>query len=148
MELTKWDNRFFKLALEVATWSKDPNKQVGAVIISEDKKEISYGYNGFPQKIADDARLQHKSTKNDLSLHAEVNAILNAKKSLVNWSLYCSEAICEHCALVIIQAGITRVIMPSVLSSSSWQKSCERAIALFKEANVKIQLVHEIPYYV
>lgn len=148
MELTKWDNRFYQLAYEVAKWSKDPAKQVGAVVISPDKREISYGYNGFPFKLADDARLANKTVKNCLSLHAEVNAILNAKKDLANWSLYCSEAICEQCALVIIQAGITKVTMPAALSSSSWFDSCTKAISLFKEANVTINLVHGIPYYV
>ena len=148
MELSKWDNRFYKLAIEVATWSKDPNKQVGAVVISPDKRKISYGYNGFPAGINDDNRLQDRQLKNDLSLHAEVNAILNAKENLAGWSLYCSEAVCASCALVIIQSGITSVTMPSVTASSNWKDSCEKAISLFKEANVKINLVHGIPYYV
>lgn len=146
--LTKWDGRFFKLAHEVAEWSKDPAKQVGAVVISPNKREVSYGYNGFPHKLNDDARLANKSTKNALSLHAEVNAVLNAKKDLRGWSLYCSEAICEQCALVIIQAGITKVTMPASMSSSSWFDSCTKAVSLFKEANIIINLVHGIPYYV
>lgn len=148
MELSKWDGRFYSLAHEVADWSKDPNKKVGAVVISPDKRRISYGYNGFPANIKDDTRLDNRETKNSLSLHAEVNAILNAKEDLIGWSLYCSEAICNHCALVIIQAGITKVTMPAALASSNWFQSCETAIALFKEANVTINLVHGIPYYV
>lgn len=148
MDLSKWDNRFYSLALEVANWSKDPNKKVGCVVISPDKRKVSYGYNGFPANISDDSRLNNRKIKNELSLHAEVNAILNAKENLASWNLYCSEAICSHCALVIIQAGITKVTMPAAPASSNWFKSCEKAIALFKEANVTINLVHGIPYYV
>lgn len=148
MELTKWDSRFYTLAKEVAVWSKDPNKQVGAVVISPDKRRISYGYNGFPANVKDDNRLENRDTKNELSLHAEVNAILNAKADLTGWSLYCSEAICTKCALVIIQAGITKVVMPSISASSNWYKSCENAISLFKEANITVNLIYGIPYYV
>ena len=34
--------------------SKDPSTQVGCCIVSEDKKIIGIGYNGFPKNISDD----------------------------------------------------------------------------------------------
>jgi len=149
MHLSKWDKRFFTLASEVASWSKDPNKQVGAVAISADKRRISYGYNGFPSAIQDtEQRLSNKEVKNSLSLHAEVNAILNAKENLAGWTIYCSEAICANCALIIIQAGVTKVVMPAIKANSTWKDSCERAIIMFNEANVELTLINEIPYYV
>jgi hypothetical protein len=52
-----WDARFLELAKLVATWSKDPSTQVGAVIVDPHQRVISLGLHGFPQRIADDARL-------------------------------------------------------------------------------------------
>lgn len=44
----EWDRRFLKIAREVATWSKDPSTQVGAVIVDPDQRVVSLGYNGPP----------------------------------------------------------------------------------------------------
>ena len=46
-DLTKWDERFSRIAYEVATWSKDPGTKVGAVLVL-DRRIIATGYNGFP----------------------------------------------------------------------------------------------------
>jgi len=46
--LDKWDERYLALAAEVATWSKDPSTQVGAVTVGSKKEVLSQGFNGFP----------------------------------------------------------------------------------------------------
>ena len=33
--MNKWDTRFLKLAKEIATWSKDPSTQVGAIAVKD-----------------------------------------------------------------------------------------------------------------
>jgi dCMP deaminase len=139
----KWNIRFMRLANEIATWSKDPNKKVGAVLISPDRKEISYGYNGFPSKLKDDERLRFKRMKNNISIHAEQNAILNSKKNLIGWSLYVNTHPCTNCALHIIQAGITKVVTFSIDASSSWTDSCKYATHLFKEAGIEVIYMKE-----
>ena len=50
--LNKWDSRFLEIANLVATWSKDPSTQIGAIAV-KDKRLISTGYNGFPRGIED-----------------------------------------------------------------------------------------------
>ena len=52
MNSTKWDNRFLVLAKLIGSWSKDPSTKVGAVIVDEDNKIVSLGYNGFPKKFS------------------------------------------------------------------------------------------------
>ena len=47
----KWDRRFLKIAREGATWSKDPSTQVGAVIVDQDQRVVSLGYNGPPRGV-------------------------------------------------------------------------------------------------
>ena len=61
MELSKWDRRFLGLAAHVSAWSKDPSTQVGSVV-TNDKRVVSLGFNGFPQGMSDDHRL-HEDRK-------------------------------------------------------------------------------------
>ena len=51
--LDKWDERYLALAAEIATWSKDPSTQVGAVTVGSKKEVLSQGFNGFPRGIND-----------------------------------------------------------------------------------------------
>ena len=138
IKLNKWDNRFLKLALEVSTWSKD-NCKVGAILISPDKKQISYGYNGFPKEISD-KKLKNKNknkNKNDLIIHAEINAILNSKTDLINWVLYCTKFPCLNCAKAIIQSNIKKIVSKR-RQNSSWLKSQNLAYDLLKQCKVII----------
>jgi dCMP deaminase len=134
-KLEKWDKRFLDLATHIATWSKDPNGQVGAVLISQDRKKISYGFNGFPSLIADDERLNSED-KNLLMVHAELNAILNAKTDLTHYTLYCTKTPCSNCATAIIQSGIKHVYCFAPRMSSKWFENQRLAQALFDEAGV------------
>ena len=43
-----WDSTFMGIAKLIAMRSKDPNTQVGAVIVAKDKRILSLGYNGLP----------------------------------------------------------------------------------------------------
>ena len=80
--LDKWDERYLSLAAEVATWSKDPSTQVGAVTVGSKKEVLSQGFNGFPRGIHDtDERYNDRETKYKFVVHAEMNAIYNATYS-------------------------------------------------------------------
>lgn len=134
----KWDDRFMAIAVQVSQWSKDPNKKVGCVIVSPDRREIVYGYNGFPRQIADDERLDNRDIKNEIMVHAEVNALLNAKRDLENWALFVTSHPCVNCACAIIQAGIDEVVVPPISASSNWYEQHKKAEALLKEAGVSV----------
>ena len=80
--MTNWVERFHSLAKEVATWSKDPDCQVGAVVVSPDRRLFTAGYNGFPAGIQDKKnRLSTKSVKNYYTVHAEINDSKSIKKT-------------------------------------------------------------------
>ena len=49
----KWDIRFLEMAKLVASWSKDPSTQVGAIAVRY-RKVIAQGYNGFPRCMGDE----------------------------------------------------------------------------------------------
>ena len=133
----EWDRRHFSLALEVATWSKDPSTQVGAVCVSLDKRQLIPGYNGFAKGVADThERLQDKAMKNMMMVHAELNVIINSNVLLHGWTMYVTKAPCTACANAIINAGIVRMVCPS--PGGSWKESQLFAISILTEANVKV----------
>lgn len=105
-----WDEYFMGVALLAARRSKDPNTQVGACIVSENRIILSTGYNGFPFGCSDDEyswEREGEDTKYPYVVHAELNAILNSNgKSLKNARLYVTHFPCNECAKAIIQSGI------------------------------------------
>ena len=60
-----WDEYFMGVALLAAKRSKDPNTQVGACIVNENKKIMSVGYNGFPLGCSDDSFPWDRTADND-----------------------------------------------------------------------------------
>lgn len=137
--MTEWQLRFMRLAQEAATWSKDQDCAVGAVLVSPDNRKFSFGYNGFPKGIEDtQERMQDNVLKNSLTIHAEVNAILNYHDSVEGYTLYVTKAPCHICAGQLIQAGISMVVCPPVKENSKWTYSCQLAQELFSEAGVKV----------
>lgn len=111
-----WDEYFMGVALLAAQRSKDPGTQVGACIVSPENVILSTGYNGFPYGCSDDefpwAREgKPNETKYPFVVHAELNAILNARgQSLAGSRIYVALFPCNECAKAIIQSGIKRVI--------------------------------------
>ena len=91
-----WDEYFMGVALLAAKRSKDPNTQVGACIVDSNNIILSTGYNGFPYGCSDDLypwEREGEDTKYNYVVHAELNAILNARgKNLKGARLYVEEA--------------------------------------------------------
>ena len=111
-----WDEYFMGVALLASQRSKDPNTQVGACIVDDQNRILSTGYNGFPQGCSDDDFPWNRDealgeTKYQFVVHAELNAILNARgKSLAGSKVYVALFPCNECAKAIIQSGISEVI--------------------------------------
>ena len=111
-----WDEYFMGVALLAAERSKDPSTQVGACIVDDQNRILSTGYNGFPHGCSDDEFPWNRDesageTKYQFVVHAELNAILNARgKSLSGSKVYVALFPCNECAKAIIQAGISEVI--------------------------------------
>ena len=147
----KWDLRFLELARHVSEWSKDPSTKVGAVITRPDRSIASLGYNGFPRGMRDDAAL-YKDRDKKLSrvVHAELNAILNAREPLHGYTLYVWPPgygpTCDRCAAHVIQAGIKRVVnqLRQDDFASRWRESCEAALGMYEEAGVVVKMYPEV----
>ena len=143
MQENKWDQRFIRVAREVSSWSKDPSKQIGAVIV-KDKRILATGYNGFPKGIDDSAdKYNNRELKYELVVHAEMNAIFNASfhgVSLKDTTIYVwGLPVCNECAKGIIQVGINRIVMAADDVPQRWIESYDKSKRLFIESGCKFE---------
>ncbi|MDP7070121.1 MAG: dCMP deaminase family protein [Phycisphaerales bacterium] len=141
----KWDLRFLSLAEQIATWSKDPSRGVGAVIVSPDRRICATGFNGLPSGVEDRPERLERPTKYDLICHAEVNAIVQCARngtSCVASTIYTTFFPCNTCTLAIIQAGIDRVVSwAPVAGDEHWEASIATSRELLDEAGIDWQVV-------
>lgn len=130
-----WDEYFMEIAEIVKTRSTCLRRQVGAVIV-KDNRIITTGYNGAPSGLkhcteiggCERQRLNIPSgQRHELcrALHAEQNAIIQAAKigvSTEGSTIYITLQPCVICAKMLVNAGITRIVhkgeYPDALSRS------------------------------
>ena len=139
-----WDEYFMEIAEIVKTRSTCLRRQVGAVIV-KDNRIITTGYNGAPSGLrhctdiggCERERLHIPSgQRHELcrALHAEQNAIIQAAKLGVNIdgsTLYCTHQPCVICAKMIVNSGISRVVYGEGYPD-------EFSLEIFKEAGVEL----------
>ena len=136
LERYRWDMRFLDMAKLISSWSKDPSTQVGSVIVDSNNRVVSVGYNGFPQGISDDSRLDNRETKYKMILHAERNALLFAQRPLEGCTIYTYPFMpCPSCASMIIQSGISGVVS-YINKDERWEKEFKLSREILKEADV------------
>lgn len=140
-----------------AVMSKDPNTQVGAVLVGPTNREVrSTGFNGLPRGLRDTReRLEDRDLKNKLVVHAEMNAILNAARIGVSTQgcvLYFVATDhthdlwggppCTRCTVELIQAGVREVVsLPQRARPSRWHEDARLARSLLIEAGVVLREV-------
>ena len=131
----KWDRRFLRLAAEVSTWSKDPGTRVGAVIVRPDRTIASLGYNGFPRGSKDEyLDREHKLLR---TVHAELNAILNAREPLHGFTIYVTPLCpCSNCAAAIVQSGIKNVVFEMEAIRPEWEESFAAAYEILRDGGI------------
>lgn len=142
-----WDEYFMEIAEIVKTRSTCLRRQVGAVIVKENRI-ITTGYNGAPSGlrhctemgICERQRLHIPSgERHELcrALHAEQNAIIQAAKigvSTEGATIYITLQPCAICAKMLINAGITRIVhrgeYPDALSRSILEEAGIEVVAM------------------
>jgi len=139
-----WDDYFMNIAQLVATRSTCLRRSVGAVLVRE-RRLLATGYNGAPSGLRHCLDVGCFRQQNHIpsgerhelcrGLHAEQNAIIQAAMhgvSVKGASLYCTNHPCIICAKMIINAGISSVII---------KEGYEDAMArdILKEAGIEVR---------
>lgn len=137
-----WDQRFLLIAMHIAGWSKDHGTKVGCVAV-RDRRILATGYNGLPSGVLDsDHRLKNRSTKLQLTIHAEQNCVAYAARNgvcLAASTFYVWPIMtCSHCAGILIQADAAKVVVPDFVEPLRWQESFDQARQMFIEAGVAV----------
>lgn len=137
---SKWTTRFLQLASAVASWSKDPTTQVGAVAVDSHKRILETGYNGPPRGV-DDLELRFQRPAKYLwTTHAEANLVASAAASRLRGStVYVTHLCCAQCAALLVNAGVARIVCDRGITSMP-QEQFEVAVRMLEEAGVELVL--------
>lgn len=145
-----WDRYFLDLCEAVAKRATCDRGRSGCVIV-KNKRIMTTGYVGAPaglphcDEIGHDMRKVFDDSGNVTqhcvrTLHAEQNAIIQAAKfgiPLDGASLYCKMTPCRVCAMMIINAGIKRVVCEKRYHAD------KDTIQLFKKAGVGLAIMND-----
>lgn len=148
--MDKWVNFFMTVVDASAKLSRDPKTKVGAVIV-KNKRIKSTGFNGAPSNFPDDKvpwictdSDQLIDQKNTYMCHAELNAVLNYDgqiSDLRDSDIYVSVSPCHHCACMLAQVGIKRVIYKEKYHRKDETDAAERILAL---SNIEYKCIDEL----
>lgn len=136
--------KYFKLAESMAeTFSKDPNRKVGCLLLKPESLNIlSLGYNGFPRGIDETPERWERPAKYNFVCHAEANALTNACRSGV-----CTEGSiavitmypCCTCTKSLIQAGIKTIIsIAPDITHEKWGEEFKISKIMLEEARIEM----------
>jgi dCMP deaminase len=136
------DSYFLDIATVVARRSTCVARQVGAVAVL-DKHILAAGYNGVPLGVPHPTvclRRQRGLPPGAETflcgcVHAEMNIISQAAfhgTSLKGATVYCTNQPCHLCAMLLINAGVVRVVYSHPYPDAA-------AISLFRQAGVLLE---------
>lgn len=128
-----------KIAKVISEYSKDPSTKVGCVIIDENKRIISTGYNGFIAGNDELFMTFERPMKHYLTIHAEMNALLFAKQDLTNKIMYITHSPCSNCLLHIAQSKIKLIYYENLYIPKINPELCIDAInRIIKSTDIRV----------
>lgn len=141
-----WDSYFMAIAELVSTRSTCLRRAVGAVLV-KDRRILATGYNGAPSGLRHclevgclrEEKNVPSGERHELcrGLHAEQNAIIQAALHGVSTdgaTIYCTNHPCTICAKMIVNAGITSVVIKDSYAD-------ELAEEILREGEVAVKIL-------
>ena len=108
MNRIDWDTYFMNIAEVIKTRSPDTKLKVGCVIVDNNHKILSTGYNGLPKKSNDNIDWTNRELVHKLIIHAEINALLFSSKQ--GHILYTTTIPCSNCLKFISATDIKKIV--------------------------------------
>lgn len=148
MARISWDEYFMDLMETVSKRATCDRGRSGCIIVKENRI-ISTGYVGSPpglphcddvghlmkDVIGEDGTIRSHCVR---TIHAEQNAICQAAKygiSLEGSTLYCKMEPCRVCAMLIISAGVKKVV------AQKRYHAAEESRVMFRDAGVELTVM-------
>lgn len=141
------DREYLVKAYKVASHSKDPSTQNGAVVPVDFKLITSC--NQFSIGVEVNEERLKRPLKYNFIEHAERGVVYEAAKigiSLDSKTMYVPWAACADCSRAIICSGIKRVVCHQKMMDETpdhWKESIAFAMIMFKEAGVVVDYFKE-----
>ena len=144
-----WHNYFIAITKEVAAKSKDPSSKVGAIIVNKNHEIVSTGFNGFVSKCDETCMTYERPMKYNLIIHAEMNALIFAKRDLYNCTVYSTHGPCENCLKHLLQAGIVKYFYddPGIIRDRGSREQKAAIMRLVDATNIQIINVNNELFY-
>ena len=124
-EKPTWDEYFLEIAKVVKIRSDCERDKVGSVIVDQEHRIVSTGYNGAPAGKPGCATCPRRTANVEpgssydtgpgacVALHAEQNAVIYGdRKDLRGATIYVSRKPCGGCRKTIGGSGIARIVYP------------------------------------
>lgn len=114
MNRIPWEQYFMEIAQKVATRSTCDRAYVGCLLVNDDNRIVSTGYNGsiVGNPHCHDVGHTMRDGHCIATIHAEMNALLYCAKegiSVKDCTAYVTHFPCLHCTKSLIQAGIRKI---------------------------------------
>lgn len=149
-ERPSWDDYFLEVAHAIAKRSTCDRGRIGCVI-ARNKQLLVTGYAGAPAGLphCDDIGHQFKKTIHEdgretmhcvRTVHAEQNAICQAAKlgvSIDKATIYLQMTPCRVCAMLIVNAGIVRVVCERKYHAGAESEE------MFRQAGIAIEYKYD-----
>lgn len=114
MSRKSWNEYFMEITDLVASRSTCDRAFVGCVIVNDDNRIVSSGYNGSISSMPHCDQIGHTMRDGHCiaTIHAEINALIYCAKegiSVKNCTAYVTHFPCLNCTKALIQAGIKQI---------------------------------------
>lgn len=114
MSRKSWNEYFMEITNLVASRSTCDRAFVGCLIVNDDNRIVSSGYNGSISSMPHCDEIGHTMRDGHCiaTIHAEINALIYCAKegiSVKNCTAYVTHFPCLNCTKALIQAGIKKI---------------------------------------
>lgn len=133
-----WDEYFLALAEQVSRRSPDPNTKHGCVLVDQDKRVISTGYNGPVSGLPNEMVPLTRPEKYNWFIHAEDNAVAFARCDLRGATAYVTGPPCAACFRRLLQVGVRRIVYASRQSACITPEETEACRKMAQALKVEI----------
>ena len=123
-----WDDYFLVLAEQVSRRSPDQHTKHGCVLVDQDRRVISTGYNGPVSGVPNELVPLVRPDKYNWFIHAEDNAVAFARCDLRGATAYITGPPCAACFRRLLQVGVRSIVhanRQSACINDSERQACQ-----------------------